>query len=260
LKHRHIPIFALAAALFLTAQPQVTAFAEPATHRAEYRISFIGLPVARADFTAKVDGDNFTVDGQLSSAGVANIMSRTEGQTSVSGVRRGDQLQASTYLMSYTSGRKSSRTEVAFRDGSVVSAELTPEKKRTRPDWIPIADGDMRSVLDPVSGLMAPGGAKVCDRTLPIFDGETRFDVHLSQAGTQPFSTEGFAGEAIVCTARAEPKSGYHSEHSSTEALRETNVEVWFAKNDAADLYAPVYARVPTRMGAVTITATRFGS
>jgi hypothetical protein len=149
LKHRHIPIFALAAALFLTAQPQVTAFAEPATHRAEYRISFIGLPVARADFTAKVDGDNFTVDGQLSSAGVANIMSRTEGQTSVSGVRRGDQLQASTYLMSYTSGRKSSRTEVAFRDGSVVSAELTPEKKRTRPDWIPIADGDMRSVLDP---------------------------------------------------------------------------------------------------------------
>jgi hypothetical protein len=66
--------------------------------------------------------------------------------------------------------------------------------------------------------------------------------------------------EAIVCTARAEPKSGYHARNSSIQYMREMNVEVWFAHNEQAGIYAPVYARVPTKLGPVTITATHFGS
>lgn len=259
MRSRTIPVAAAATLAFLSVH-MATAAAEEAIHHTTYRVSFIGMPVARADFTARVDGDRFTVDGKLTSAGVGNIVGRTEGQASVAGVKREDHLEASRYLLAYTSGRRSSRTEVAFRNGNVISAQLTPEKKRTRPDWVPVPSADLNSVLDPVSGLMVPGDARVCDRTIPVFDGETRLDLHLSEAGRRPFSTEGFQGEAIVCTARAEPRSGYHTDHSSTEIMRDTRVEVWFARNERADLYAPVYARVPTRLGPVTITATRFGS
>lgn len=233
---------------------------ETAIHQAEYRVSFIGLPVARATFTTVFQGDAFTVAGEMASAGVANIVGRTSGSTSVTGTRADDHLQPDSYVVAYSSGDDDHKMEVDFDGGAVVSARLTPEKKRTREDWIPVPEEHLREVLDPVSSLMIPAGGDICDRTLPIFDGETRFDVHLSRAGTTTFRTEGYEGEAIVCEARAEPKSGYHAEHSSVEFVRKASVEIWFARNVEADLYAPVYARVPTKLGPVTITATRFGS
>ncbi|WP_157928832.1 DUF3108 domain-containing protein [Pararhizobium haloflavum] len=250
----------IAAALVLYGVTVVAAGAQQTIHRADYRISFIGLPVAEATFSTIFDGERFSIAGEMNSAGVGNIVGRTSGSTSVTGVKTDDRLQASSYVVAYNSGRKSQQMAVAFDNGTVVSAKLTPEKKRTREDWIPVEQADLQSVIDPIGGLMAPGGADVCNRTLPIFDGETRFDVVLTEAGRQPFSTQGFEGEAIVCSARAEPKSGYHAKHSSVAFVRQTSVEVWFAKNEAADVYAPVYARVPTKLGPVTITATHFGS
>jgi hypothetical protein len=201
----------------------------------------------------------------MQSAGVANIVGRTTGSTTVSGIKADDRMQAERYVVAYSSGDDSQKMEVDFDNGSVASAVLTPEKKRTRPDWVPVPESDMRAVLDPIAGLMIPEGAEICDRTLPIFDGETRYDVHLSEAGTQPFQAEGFETEmfedqAIVCSARAEPISGYHAESSSMQYMREMNVEIWFARNAEAGVYAPVFARIPTKLGPVTVTATRFGS
>jgi hypothetical protein len=263
LKSCHVAIAPCAIATILLGAN--VAAAEPSTHRADYRVAYIGLPVARATFTTVFDGDRFTVAGEMQSAGVANIVGRTTGSTTVSGVKANDRMQAERYVVAYSSGNDEQRMEVDFDNGSVTSAILTPEKKRTREDWVPVPESDMRAVLDPIAGVMIPEGSDVCDRTLPIFDGETRYDIHLNEAGTQPFQAEGydgtpFAAEAIVCTARAEPKSGYHARNSSIQYMREMNVEVWFAHNEQAGIYAPVYARVPTKLGPVTITATHFGS
>lgn len=253
-------LFAAAAVLVAASLPTAAQSPGPTQHRVEYRVSFIGLPVAQATFTTIIDGISFSVDGNLKSAGVANIVGRTEGQSTVTGVVADDRMQASTYRLSYQSGDKEQSMAVDFQDGAVVKAVLNPQKKRTRPDWVPTDQGDLQSVLDPIAGFMLPGDADVCDRTLPLFDGETRYDVHMSEAGREPFETDGFSGEAIVCTARAEMKAGYHAENSAVEFLRTAQAEVWFAKNEAADLYAPVFARIPTKLGPVRITATRFGS
>jgi hypothetical protein len=37
-------------------------------------------------------------------------------------------------------------------------------------------------------------------------------------------------------------------------------MEIWFAKADAANVYAPVYVRIPTQYGPVTITAVRYSA
>jgi hypothetical protein len=55
------------------------------------------------------------------------------------------------------------------------------------------------------------------------------------------------------------PKSGYREGRADIEYLKSISMEVWFAKAENMDLYAPVYARIPTKVGPVYITATKYG-
>ncbi len=228
-------------------------------HRTEYSIRLSGLPVAAASFRSQFDGERYTITGSLRSAGLVDIFSSTRGTTSVSGIVSRARLRATAYTVTYQSGKRSRHIDVAFRDGNVVKASMTPARKQPK-NWVPVSRDDMRAVLDPISGLIIPEGDRVCPKTLPIFDGESRLDLKLSAKGTRPFSTTGFKGEAVVCGIRFIPRSGYRKGRNDVEYLRKLKtMEIWFAKAEGANVYAPVYAKIPTSLGPVTVSATRFG-
>lgn len=250
----HAPAL-LAAIMFSTASP-----AADIEHQTDYSISLAGLPVARASFYTEVEKNRYTISGTLRSAGLADIISRTSGQTRVSGVVGRDRLRATEYSMSYRSGRKARAINVTFRNGNVVQASMTPKRNPLPKNWVPVTSRDMRNVLDPLSGLIIPARSRICPNTLPIFDGESRLDIQLSPRGTRIFRTKGFEGEVIVCGVRFVPKAGYRKGREDVEYLRRlATMEVWFAKAQTVDVYAPVYLRIPTKLGPVTISATRFG-
>jgi hypothetical protein len=228
-------------------------------HRTDYSIRLSGLPVATATFRSAFRGSRYTISGSLQSAGLADIFSSTRGTTSVSGTVSRDRLRATNYSVNYKSGKRSRAIDVTFHNGNVITASMTPPRKRPK-NWVPVSSADMRSVLDPISGLIIPASGKVCPKTLPIFDGESRLDLQLTSKGTKPYSTKGFEGEAIVCGIRFIPKSGYKKGRDDVEYLRKLKtMEIWFAKADGANVYAPVYVQIPTRLGPVTVSATRFG-
>lgn len=252
-------IAAIAMPLMLTGMPGALASADTG-HVTDYSIRLSGLPIATASFRSEFADRRFSISGSMTSAGLADLFSRTQGITSVSGVIARGELRPTTYSVSYRSGKRSRAIDVTFRNGNVIAASLTPERKRHPENWVPVSKSDMRSVLDPISSLVFPADAKVCPKTLPIFDGESRMDLTLVPKGTRPFSTKGFEGEAVVCGIRFEPKSGYRKGRDDVEYLRRlTTMEIWFAKADAVNVYAPVYARIPTKLGPVTVSATRFG-
>lgn len=225
-----------------------------------YSVRYFGLPIARMSFDTRTKGTSYTISGNLSSSGLVDIIDKTRGSTQVSGTIREDRMQASSYVVSYTSGKKQERTEVTFRNGNVQSARQTPKPKKRGKNWIPVSADDLKSVLDPISGMILPAGSNVCPRTLPIFDGETRADLKLEPKGRKTFSAGDYRGEAIACSVRFVPKAGYRKGNDSIDFLRSaSDIEVWFAKSPSADVYAPVYARVPTKIGPVTVRATRFG-
>jgi hypothetical protein len=228
-------------------------------HRTDYSIRLSGLPVATASFRSEFNGDRYSISGSLHSAGLADIFARTQGTTAVSGIVNRDKLRATSYSVSYRSGKRGRAIDVTFRNGNVVHASMVPARKK--PDnWVPVSSADMRAVLDPISGLIIPAGSRICPKTLPIFDGESRMDLKLTSKGTKPYSTKGFEGEVIVCGIRFVPRSGYKKGREDVEYLRNLkSMEIWFAKADAANVYAPVYVRIPTKLGPVTVSATRFG-
>ncbi|MCA1492522.1 DUF3108 domain-containing protein [Sinorhizobium alkalisoli] len=245
----------LAATMFSTAS-----FAAEIEHQTDYSIALAGLPVARASFHTELEKNRYTISGTLHSAGLVDIIKRTSGQTRVSGVVGRDQLRATSYSMSYRSGSKARAISVTFRNGNVVRARMEPKRTPLPKNWVPVTHRDLRNVLDPLSGLIIPAKARVCPNTLPIFDGESRLDIQLSPKGTRPFRTRGFEGEAIVCGVRFVPRAGYRKGREDVEYLRRLNtMEIWFAKADAVEVYAPVYVRIPTKLGPVTVSATRFG-
>lgn len=249
----------VAALLFLPALVATPLGSAEVRHVSEYDISLGILPIAKASFSSEFGDRDYKINGTFRSAGIANLISKVSAETSVSGRMQADRLQADQYHLVYSSGRRTRVYQVQYRNGNVTQTTIQPEPTRNPKNWVPVTDKDLRSVLDPLSGLVFPASAKVCPSRLPIYDGESRMDLVLTPKGTKQFSTAGFKGEAIVCSIRYQPKSGYRRGRSDIEYLSRTPMEIWFAKAQSANVYAPVYAVIPTRMGPVYVTAVRYG-
>jgi len=248
----------LAATLSILAQP--VAVADTAGARTDYSISFIGLPVASASFVTRLDGKAFHIAGSLKTSVIADIIEKTRGTVEATGSLSRDRLLANRFALAYTSGRKSYRTEMTMRNGNVISAVNVPERKVRPANWVPVTDAHKRAVLDPLSSLVIPVGEPVCPRKLPIFDGASRYDLVLQAKGERPYSTRGFSGTVTVCSVRMVPHAGFRKGNKQVDYLRNLKgIEIWFARSPAGDFYAPVYAKVPTKVGQVIVAATRFG-
>ena len=228
-------------------------------HKTEYSVTLSGLPIARASFSTTVDNKNYAISGTVKSAGIANIITSISAQTSVRGTMNKEKLQAHQYVLSYTKGKRNRLYEVNFRNGNVTSTSTRPEPRRPR-NWVPVTAKDLRRVLDPISGVIFPGDSKVCPSTLPIFDGETRMDLVLAPKGEKTYTAGGVKTQAIVCSVRFVPKAGFRKGRKDINYLAKlNNMEIWFAKADAVNVYAPVYVRIPTDFGPLSISAVKFG-
>lgn len=256
LKRSRLLLAATPIALGLAVTPAIPASIR---HVSEYDISLGLLPIARASFASEFNGGSYTIAGSFKSSGLVNLFTRVSADTKVSGAVSGKRLQTNSYSLVYTQGKKTRVYDVSYRGGSVVSTTIKPEPGTRPASWVPVSPGDLRSVMDPLSGLIFPEGSQVCPTRLPIYDGESRLDLVLSAKGSKPFSTDGFKGDTIVCEVRYEPKSGYKKGRSDIEFLKKQRMEVWFAKAEGANVYAPVYARIPTRVGDVYVTAVKYG-
>ena len=237
------------------------AAAEPL--RTVYSISLIGLPVGRAQFETRLEPTRFSVSGTLSSAGLAELVSSTRGTSSVTGRIRNGGPQAERYHLDYTSDGKSWRSDVRFRAGSAVSSDVAPPARSPAPaDFVPVKPSQLRGVVDPLSGLMIrPSGdaSSICRRTVPFYDGWSRLDLVLSPgAGEQAFRADGFDGKAVACNVRIRPVSGYRTSSNGIKYLRDRTIQLWFAPIRHSGIYAPVYVRIPTQVGPLTLTATTF--
>lgn len=231
------------------------------TYRTWYEVSIFGLNIAKSGFETKVNGSNYDLSGKLSSSGVARIFDKTDGTIRVTGSASGASVMPASYEVKYKNGKKNKRTIIDFSgDGSVSMVENTPPVKKRNP-WVETGPNDLKSVADPLSGLMirASDPQSVCGRTLHIFDGQTRADLQLSYQGTKPFSTKGFKGDAVTCSVKFVPISGYQKGKEAIEYLKnKSKISISFASLGDSGIYAPVAASIGTQIGTVSVFATRF--
>lgn len=255
---KFVPRSALAVLFCLGLAPQALA-QSAGQHATDYTVTLAGFTIAKASFNAILRDKDYTVLGRFRSAGIADLISEISGETSADGVISAGRLVPGEYRLVYRKGKRSRLYEVKLKNGNIINTSITPPPRRDPETWVAMRDSDFKRVLDPLTGLMISGDAKPCNGAIPVFDGETRMDIVLSDKGKRSFLLGRNRIDVSVCSARYVPRAGYKRGRKDIEFLKAAKMEVWFAKSDAVNVYAPVYIRVPTTVGDLKISATRFG-
>lgn len=231
------------------------------TFNSAFSISVWGLPLANLEFTSDINADQYTVKGSLKSSALADIVEPIRGNVTSSGKMGKTAAVPTRYALTYTYGKKNKRTSITLANGRITSFENMPPIKKRDP-WIEVTPAQLVKVFDPVSGFIIKAGtpSEVCNRTVSVFDGEVRADIHMSGGKAGNFSTKGYSGPVITCNMRVNPISGYRKGKKQIEYLRNSKtMSLTFAPVGTTGTFAPVQARIGTQIGVVSVTATRFG-
>ena len=228
------------------------------TYRGDYTVSYLGLPIARSTFTSTLTGDKFRVEGTLSSSGIGAIFDSTEGKVAAAGRFKDGATVPDSFRMEYRSGGKAKRTAIRFTAGNVTATtNVPPLRQKNAKAWVLLGRDDLKAVVDPLSATLvrAKTPDEVCRRTIKVFDGEIRVDLVLQPAASDGdnASREG----VMTCSVQFRPVAGYRKGKKALVYLQEkSEIVVSFAPVGSAGVYAPVYARVGTRLGPVTVHAS----
>ena len=228
-----------------------------------YSVRLVGLSLGTAGLSATVDASAYNVEVNAKLSGVAATVSRSEGAAQASGGFVQGKILPNAYATTSSNSTQTRTVRMAMNAGTVRAVEITPPFD-IPPDRIPVTEAHKRSILDPLSALVMPAAYQGpvlspadCNRTLPVFDGYTRFDIQLSFAGMRAVKARGYSGEVAVCSARYKPVSGHRPNRQSTKFMADNkNMEVWLMPIEGARALAPYRISVATMVGSVVIEAT----
>ncbi len=256
--------FALAVAACLGA-PGALAQDEP-SWRANYGVSLIGLPIGTASVTAAIDRARYRIEVQARLTGLAGMVTGGKGAGSASGSFAQGRPLSAGYAASGSNGRESRTVQMAMANQAATAVEINPPIIK-KPDAVPVLDSHRRGVTDPVSALFMPVPAgqgvtspSACNRVIPVFDGNARYDIALSFAGTREVEGKGYSGPVAVCNARYVPISGHRNGRATRFMAENRDIQTWLAPIPGTQLVAPYRISVRSEIGMVVIEATRFDS
>jgi hypothetical protein len=230
-----------------------------------YSVSLIGLPLGAASLAANLAPHRYRIEAAARLTGLASLVSSARGVAISTGAFASNRPLPSTYATTSSNAQMTRTVRMALNAGSVRGVDISPPIDPA-PDRIPVTSRQKRGVIDPLSALLmpvpgsgSPVGPAACDRTIPVYDGFTRFDVPLSFEGIRQVSAQGYAGPVAVCTARYVPISGHRPHRQVTEFMASNrDMEVWLAPVGATRIVAPFRISVATLVGTTVIEASEF--
>ena len=251
------------ACIFLTVSLPAVARAD--TFRANYSVKLIGLPLGSAVVTGSVDASGYKIDANAKLTGVASMVSNSKGAAASSGVFAQGRVAPNAYATTSANSSMTRTIRMALNAGTVKASEITPPFDDA-PDRIPVTDAHRRNIIDPLSALIMPvagtdqvAGPGACNRTIPIYDGWTRFDVKLTYVGSRVMKLHGYHGAVAVCAARYVPLAGHRPDRAATKFMEDNKqMEVWLAPVGTSRVVVPLRISVATMIGTTVIEAQDF--
>ena len=253
----------LAAASFSFGLSPVPASAGSGHVAAKLKLRFAGLPVGRFKYGVTLRDAAYTLSGRTETTGVAKVFAKTEATFSSQGKVSGAAPTPRKHKMRYTSDGKRGSLDMGFQGGALARNKVSP-KVKPRKDRVAVKPSHLASVLDPISAVLLPAPvnatlAQVCSRTLPVYDGQNRFDIVLAPKRTVNGSAKGYRGPVHVCAARYRPVSGHRASRDSVKRMAaERRIEIGFAPVGDSGTWSLFQFRFPTKYGPASGEAYSF--
>jgi len=177
----------------------------------------------------------------------------------------GDRLVPTEHELTFSQRRKRGRLALSFSNGNVTRAVVSPKPKKKR-GRVPVVPAHLKAVLDPISALVFPvaaskvgNGKSVCNRTVPVYDGNNRMNLRFRYKATRDVRAKGFKGKAFVCSVRYQPVAGHRPSRKDTKFMvANKDMEVTMARIGSSNAYGLFGFRVKTRRGVAKGVTTAF--
>lgn len=267
--HQIITVFIVRLGILLTASCGVVA-ADESQVFTKYSITISGIPIGNARVSTRFNGDKFNIVANGRTAGISRLVSDGRGTLSTSGRVKGGRVVPSLFKMDTVDDKFVTKVRMSMSKGHIRKLLAAPPLSK-RPDRIPIENKHRRNILDPLSAFLVAldddgriSPQKACNRTIPVFDGWQRFNVRLTfkeQRRAKLGGSDGYKGPVVVCKARYEPVAGHRPTRKTTVYLQNNkNMELWLAPIKGIPALVPVYIKIGTRVGPLTLSAAIFSA
>jgi hypothetical protein len=257
------PIRGCAAFVFALAFSSIPARADP--FLATYSVSLIGLPIGTARIAADLSPTSYYIEASAKLSGFATIVSNARGAANGSGAIVAGKIAPAGYATIASNSTMTRTVRMAISGNTVTGIDISPPFE-DKPDRVPVTEKDKQGVVDPIGAFVFPitgdlplVGPAACNRTIPIFDGYTRFNIQLSYVGQRNVKAKGYSGPVAVCAARYQPISGHRPDRPATKFMMENkDLEVWLAPVESARVLMPYRFSVRTMVGTTVVEAWEF--
>ena len=235
---------------------------------AEYAASIAGIPIGRGNWTVEISGDEYSAVANGMTTGLLRFFTGARGTGAARGSVNGGQPVPKSYAATITSERGVDDVRMALAGGNVTDYAVEPPLPPVA-ERVPVTEADRHGVLDPitstlnrVAGSGDPVSPDACNRSVPVFDGRVRYDLHSEFKRMEMVKTEhGYEGPVVVCALYFTPVSGYVPGRPAIRylvALRDA--EVWLAPISGTRVLVPYRFSMPTPFGQALLEARHFVS
>jgi hypothetical protein len=233
---------------------------------ADYRVDLADFNLGNFRFTALLKGSDYQMRGEGHFSMLGGLLYDWRAITASSGKVTSSGPEPAMYALSYGGGGEAGQLRMSFDAGTVTGLSIAP-KRNPSPRDVPITKEQLVGVLDPMAAAFLrahsdnpDGDLKVCDQTVPVFDGGWRFDLVLTpkrKVRVQKEASTGYSSYAAVCRVRFKPISGYQSDDPNIKLMSHTDaIEVWLVSPRGTAMYVPYRIVLPTDAGIVSATST----
>jgi hypothetical protein len=233
---------------------------------AAYDISFNGLGIGDFKLVSNFWKDNYVMKGRASISILGGLLFEWRGDTESNGRLHSRGPRPASFTFDFRTSDKRGRIDLAFSGNRVTQLDVSPPQRKSS-RHVPLERAHMQGVVDPLSAIVMlsktglnKSSRQVCSGTIPVFDGNTRYDLRLSYKKTQTVqSSYGYNGKAFICKVKFVPIAGHKRGDDESEfAAKSNGIEVWMVPLKKAGIYAPHFIQIPTLVGTARITASSF--
>ena len=229
-----------------------------------YTLSIAGLPFAKGSLSMVTKGDLYAARAKIATWGVAKIIVESQSYVESSGRLGRRMVRPAKYALDSRTKKFDTNVRMRLSGGAIRDLSARPPLSK-QADRVPVKSRHKSNVLDPLSAAIVPYrmkngeiGKDACNKTIPIFDGWSRFDVKLHFRRFADVRTEAYTGKAAVCGARWVPLAGHRPNKKTVIYLRENkDLEAWLVPVPGSNFLIPYRMSIKTKSGNLVIQNKR---